>query len=169
MSRNENPEEHRGIWSISASKFRWYVTMLLTSGSAVCGYLVYSDIVNPELTAGPTLVRAIITDIILSYTGAAIGSLVIIQWSELIMVLTHFLREQTRKLQDQRKERERLMAETRAQGLKQGRAQGLEQGRAQGLEQGRAETNAEWIAWNQRRLAAEGVGQPFDELPPASN
>lgn len=72
------------------------------------------------------------------------------------MVLTHFLREQTRKLREQREERERQVEEI------------LAQGHAQGHAEGRAEAQAEWLAWNQRRLTAERAGHPFDEPPPAS-
>lgn len=39
-------------------------------------------------------------------------------------------------------------------------------GRAEGLEQGRAESQAEWRAWNERRLAAELDGREFTESPP---
>ena len=31
---------------------------------------------------------------------------------------------------------------------------------------GRAEKDAEWLAWNSRRLDAERDGVPFDEPPP---
>lgn len=34
-------------------------------------------------------------------------------------------------------------------------------------DQGREEANREWAAWNQRRMAAERDGLPFDETPPA--
>lgn len=37
---------------------------------------------------------------------------------------------------------------------------------AAGRAEGRAEVNAAWREWNQRRLAAESVGQPFDEPAP---
>ena len=49
----------------------------------------------------------------------------------------------------------------------QGRAEGLDKGRAEGLDQGRAETQAQWQAWNARRLAAERTGTRFTEAPPA--
>ena len=32
--------------------------------------------------------------------------------------------------------------------------------------EGRAESNAEWRAWNQRRIDAEARGRPFNEPPP---
>ena len=35
--------------------------------------------------------------------------------------------------------------------------------------EGRAERDAEWKAWNGRRLAAAEKGEPFDEPPPSAN
>lgn len=35
-------------------------------------------------------------------------------------------------------------------------------------EEGREEERRQWAAWNQRRLDAEGKGQPFDEPPPGT-
>ncbi len=32
--------------------------------------------------------------------------------------------------------------------------------------EGRAEGQAEWIAWNERRMEAEAKGEPFSEPPP---
>ncbi len=45
------------------------------------------------------------------------------------------------------------------------RKQGLEQG----LAEGEARNQAAWVAWNERRMAAEAVGEPFDEPPPGSS
>ena len=36
----------------------------------------------------------------------------------------------------------------------------------EGRAQGRAEKDAEWLAWNNRRMKAERDGVPFDEPPP---
>ena len=34
-------------------------------------------------------------------------------------------------------------------------------------DEGRRENQREWVAWNERRKAAERAGEPFDEPPPA--
>ena len=44
--------------------------------------------------------------------------------------------------------------------------EGRTEGRAEGRAAGREEANAAWRIWNQRRLAAEAVGQAFDEPAP---
>ena len=46
------------------------------------------------------------------------------------------------------------------------RRENIEAGRTEGREEGREEANAAWRIWNQRRLAAEAVGQAFDEPAP---
>ena len=43
-----------------------------------------------------------------------------------------------------------------------GRAEGI----AEGVVKGRAEKNAEWSAWNSRRMDAERAGVPFHEPTP---
>ena len=40
--------------------------------------------------------------------------------------------------------------------------------REEGHKQGSAEASARWEAWNERRLAAEAKGEPFDEPTPAT-
>ena len=40
------------------------------------------------------------------------------------------------------------------------------EGREEGLEQGMAQADADWMAWNRRRVEAERRGRDFDESPP---
>ena len=42
----------------------------------------------------------------------------------------------------------------------------IEARRAEGRVEGREERQAEWEAWNLRRLDAEAQGRPFNEPPP---
>ena len=46
------------------------------------------------------------------------------------------------------------------------RRENIEEGREEGRAAGREEANVVWRTWNQRRLAAEALGQPFDEPAP---
>ena len=43
-----------------------------------------------------------------------------------------------------------------------------EEGREEGRKQGSAEAHARWETWNERRLAAEAKGEPFNEPTPAT-
>ena len=46
---------------------------------------------------------------------------------------------------------------------------GRAEGKAEGKEEGRTEAWQAWESWNQRRLAAEKEGRPFNEPPPELN
>ena len=37
----------------------------------------------------------------------------------------------------------------------------------EGRQEGQRELQRQWIAWNERRIAAERAGSPFDEPPPS--
>ena len=68
-----------------------------------------------------------------------------------------------------RKARAEGIAEGIAKGIAEGIAEGRAEGRAEGEARGRAELAAEVAAWNDRRLAAEANGEPFDEPPPGTD
>jgi predicted transposase YdaD len=50
--------------------------------------------------------------------------------------------------------------------IKQLKDEGRDEGREEGRAEGRRELQQEWVAWNERRKAAEREGRPFDESPP---
>ena len=45
-------------------------------------------------------------------------------------------------------------------------ARGREEGREEGVIEGQERANRAWSEWNQRRLAHEAQGIPFNEPPP---
>ena len=45
-------------------------------------------------------------------------------------------------------------------------AKGRDEGRVEGVVEGMEKKNAEWSAWNSRRVEAERSGVPFDEPSP---
>ena len=47
------------------------------------------------------------------------------------------------------------------------REEGREAGLTEGREEGAERANRRWSEWNQRRLIAEGKGEPFTEPPPS--
>ena len=53
------------------------------------------------------------------------------------------------------------------EGRKEGQAEGLKEGLKEGRKEGLEEANQKWLGWNERRMAAERAGLPFDEPPPA--
>ena len=53
--------------------------------------------------------------------------------------------------------------------LKERRRREAEERREQARAEGAAQTQAAWEAWNERRMAAEADGEPFDEPPPGTS
>ena len=62
------------------------------------------------------------------------------------------------------KERRRREAEERIEKIRAEAEQREQMARAEGA----ARNQAEWVAWNERRMAAEAAGEPFDEPPPGT-
>lgn len=83
------------------------------------------------------------------------------------MVVGDYLRK---KLIEPLEERRRQEAEQRQrEAMEKGMAAGRAAGRVEGRAEAEAEVNAAWKAWNERRLAAEANGEPFDEPPPGAS
>ena len=61
---------------------------------------------------------------------------------------------------------ERRISEWLARGRAEGRVEGRVEGHGEGVVEGMAKKNAEWSAWNSRRMEAERNGLPFAEPPP---
>ena len=57
----------------------------------------------------------------------------------------------------------------RGEGIEIGRGEGIQIGRGEGIQIGESRKNAEWSAWNNRRLEAEKAGAPFNEPPPGDS
>ena len=105
--------------------------------------------------------------IIIAHTGvtggaAAVLSLATAEGGRLAMVAARYIEERyLNPLREKWIKREE-------EAMEKSRKEGSEQGREQGREQGSADANAIWEAWNERRLAAEAKGEPFDEPTPAT-
>ena len=67
-----------------------------------------------------------------------------------------------KRIKREEEAKKRIREEARAKGL------ALAQARAKTLALGHALADAEWGVWNERRLAAEAKGEPFDEPTPAT-
>ena len=67
-----------------------------------------------------------------------------------------------KRIKREEEAKKKIREEARAKGL------ALAQAHAKTLALGHARVDAEWGAWNERRLAAEAKGEPFDEPTPAT-
>ncbi len=118
----------------------------IASGLAALG--VWYEVFYVTADTGPETVKAISMNI----GGAVATTLLTMGIMEVVMVLSRYIIEQYRKERD---------ARMKAEGEVAGRARGIAEGRAEGREMAQ-----KWQDWNNRRLAAEGRGEPFDEPPP---
>ena len=95
--------------------------------------------------------------------GAAGLALLTIEGPKTVMIIADYIRKRwVIPLEEkQRAEAARINAETEA-FLAKKREENIQEGREEGMEQ----MQSQWQAWNERRLAAEANGEPFDEPPP---
>ena len=114
----------------------------IASGLAALG--VWYEVFYVTADTRPETVKAISMNI----GGAVATTLLTMGIMEVVMVLSRYIIEQYRKERD---------ARMKAEGEVAGRARGIAEGR---------EMAQKWEDWNNRRLAAEGRGEPFDEPPP---
>ena len=119
----------------------------IATGLAALG--VWYEVFYITADTGPETMKAISMNI----GGAVATTLLTMGIMEVVMVLSRYIIEQYRKERDARMKAE-------------GRASGIAEGRAKGMAEGREEMAQRWQDWNNRRLAAEGRGEPFDEPPP---
>ena len=151
-----SPEEAReSIWSIPPNRMAQYFGLFTLFASAGIGFLLWYEIFENTADTLPQTVLSIIQGIGLNTVGAAGLSMLTVEGPKFIMVMADYF---TKKWLNPLKER--LRAE---------REQLLTESRSKGRAEGRAERDAEWEAWNGRRMAADAKGEPFDEPPPGSN
>ncbi len=129
----------------------------------------YEVFVNTSDTAAQT-VMAIIRSTGAVTVGAAGISLVTMEAPRIVMVVADYFTKRwlnplKEKIREEALEKERLREEAREKLREEGR----EEGRAEGRKEGRVEMNTAWQTWNERRMAAESDGEPFDEPPPGDS
>ena len=137
-------EARESIWSVPPGRMAQYFGLFTLFASAGIGFLVWYEIFENTADTPAQTVLAITQGIGLNTVGAAGLSMLTVEGPRFIMVMADYF---TKKWLNPLKER--LRAEGRAEG--------------------RAERDTEWKAWNERRMAAEKKGDPFDEPPPSTN
>ena len=111
--------------------------------------------------------------IIIAHTGvtggaAAVLALATAAGGRLAMVAARYIEERylnplrAKRIKREEEAKKEIREEARAKGL------ALAQAHAQTLALGHALADARWETWNERRLAAEAKGEPFDEPTPAT-
>ena len=107
----------------------------------------------------------IIAQTAVSGAAAAVLSLATAEGGRLSMVAARYIEE--RYLNPLKKKRIKREQEAMKKVREEGHEAGHEAGHKAGHKAGSTVTNARWEAWNERRLAAEAKGEPFEEPIPS--
>ena len=158
-------EARESIWSVPPGLRALYFAQFTLFTLAGNGVLVWYEVfVNTADTPEQT-VMAIIRSTGAVTVGAAGISLVIMEAPRIAMVVADYF---TKRWLNPLKERLREEALAKEKLREEARAEGVAEGRAEGVAEGRAEMNTAWQTWNERRMAAEANGEPFNEPPPGA-
>lgn len=143
--QSQPPQEDRdSIWSIPLARRALYFGLFTLYALAGIGFLIWYHVFEHSTDTWQETILSITQGIGVTTVGAAGLALLTIEGPQTIMVVADYLRKKLiEPLEERRKQ------EVRAEG--------------------RAETQAAWEAWNQRRMAAEARGEPFDEPPPGAS
>ena len=134
-------EQRESIWSVSKGVKHVYFALFI--GQYVAGTIW-------TVVPGVASASALWDDLSSLAITAAAGSLVVTETGRYLMVLAAAFEEW--------REKRRLEQIARAVAAAE----------AVAVVKGRSESDAEWDAWNQRRLDAEQRGEPFAEPPPSA-
>ncbi len=137
-----SPERNwESIWSIPLGWRTAYFAAFGISNLAATCVIAADEIANREVATPLQVFSAIAERVAVAGVAIAITIVSIVEVLYFAMVTGNYIRQ---KFLEPLKESQR------------------EEGRKQGEEK----ANAEWSAWNQRRLKAEANGEPFDEPAP---
>ena len=143
--QSQPPQEDRdSIWSIPLARRALYFGLFTAYALAGIGFLLWYEIFEYAADTWPETILSITQGIGVTTVGAAGLALLTIEGPKTIMVVADYI---TSRWLNPLKKRIR------------------EEGRAEG----EADTQAAWEAWNERRMAAEAAGEPFDEPPPGTS
>ena len=158
--QSQPPQEDRdSIWSIPLARRALYFGLFTAYALAGIGFLLWYEVFEHTADTWPETILSIMQGTGVTTVGAAGLALLTIEGPQTFMVVADYLRK---KLIEPLEEKRRIEAERRREEAEQRR----EQVRAEGRAAGEASVQAAWEAWNERRMAAEVRGEPFDEPPP---
>ena len=179
-SATPRPSNHVSVWSVAVRDARMFFGLAGALWLAALVQIVYNTAKAwPPAAPWPNDALAVLADLGTVGVGAAIVSMLLARAVNIVggILLSLYQAMVNRFVipvieEHKAQGREEGLAEGinrgRAEGIETGRAEGIEAGLVEGIEAGRDKAMAEWMAWNQRRLAAERAGQAFAEPPPSN-
>ena len=155
------PESGRqSIWSVASGWLPAYFALFDALGLTGTAFVIVRNVLWVAHPSIDDMIWAIIVGIVVVGAASATISILIVEAGKNAMIVGTYLEEMIKK------RRARQMAEAVERGRAEGRSEGVAEGIAKGRTEGVAQNDAKWRAWNDRRLAAESKGEPFDEPPP---
>ena len=154
-------DDRESIWSITRARRALYFGLFTVYALAGIGFLIWYHVFDRRTDTWPETILAITQGIGVNTVGAAGLALLTIEGPKTVMVVADYI---TERWLNPLKERRRREAEERIEKIRAEAEQREQMARAEGA----ARNQAEWVAWNERRMAAEASGEPFDEPPPGS-
>ena len=151
-------QDRDSIWTIPLAWRALYFGLFTLYAFAGIGFLLWYEVFERTVDDWPETIHSITQGIGVTTVGAAGLALLTIEGPQTLMVVAHYLKK---KLIEPLEERRRQEAQQREEEARQRE----EEARAEG----EAQTQAVWEAWNERRIAAEANGEPFDEPPPGTS
>ena len=121
-------------------------------------FLAYHETLVLKTKESATIIRTIIAQTAVTGAAAAVLALATAEGGRLTMVAARYIEE--RYLNPLKKKRIKREQEAMKEAM--------QKVREAGHKAGSTVTNARWGVWNERRLAAEANGEPFDEPTPAT-
>ena len=151
-------EDRESIWSIPPARRALYFGLFTVYAFAGIVLLIWYHVFEKRADTWPETILSITQGIGIHTVGAAGLALLTIEGPQTLMVVADYLRKKLiEPLEEKRRaEAERRRAETEER---------LAKIRAEAEEM----VQSAWVAWNERRLAAEASGEPFDEPPPGTS
>ena len=144
----QSQEDRDSIWSIPLGRRALYFGLFTAYAMAGIGFLIWYQVFENTADTWQQTILSITQGIGVTTVGAAGLALLTIEGPKTLMVVADYITQ--RWLNPLKKRlREEAIAEGRAQG--------------------EARNQAAWEAWNERRMAAEASGEPFDEPPPGTS
>ena len=155
-------DDRESIWSITRARRALYFGLFTVYALAGIGFLIWYHVFDRRTDTWPETILAITQGIGVNTVGAAGLALLTIEGPKTVMVVADYI---TERWLNPLKERRRREAEERIEKIRAEAEQREQMARAEGA----ARNQAEWVAWNERRMAAEAAGETFAEPPPGTS
>ena len=159
--------DRQSIWSISKSEQATSSASPQRIFFAGLAFLAYHETLVLKTGESATV---IIAQTGVTGAAAAVLSLATAEGGRLAMVAARYIEERylnplrAKRIKREQEAKKRIREEARAEVKAEVKAEVTAEVKAEVT----AENNARWGAWNERRLAAEAKGEPFDEPTPAT-